>query len=77
MQSEKTEIRVEVADVEYSLDCFHCHDCEHSWNAIDESERPRDECPNCGSDDTDVPTEGNTQPISHARPFAHKRYSTR
>ena len=33
-------------------DQFHCDECGHGWNCIDESERPRDECPNCGNDKT-------------------------
>ncbi len=36
-------------------DSFNCHDCGHGWNAIDETERPRKECPVCGSQRTDVP----------------------
>lgn len=32
------------------LDRFHCLECGHGWNAIDETDRPRLECPNCGHD---------------------------
>lgn len=35
-------------------DRFHCHDCDHRWNAVDDTERPRAECPNCGSSTTNV-----------------------
>lgn len=31
-------------------DRWRCTECGHGWNAIDETERPRDECPNCGAD---------------------------
>lgn len=31
-------------------DQFKCRDCGHTFNCIDETERPRDECPVCGGE---------------------------
>ena len=36
--------------VSLDADRFRCPSCRHAWNCIDETDCPRDECPNCGFD---------------------------
>ncbi len=44
---------------EHEEDQYCCYACGFTWNSIDTSECPREECPSCGSEKTNL----NPEPV--------------